>query len=717
MKGSTGFHLILRYQIDPAWESEARIDEIVAYCEEAGIGEIMLLLLAEELSTGHPTDAEWEEWIGLACRLRDRLAARGLTLSLNPWTTTYQVPRGRTLRKGQRFRLMVGETGKENDVTACPLCPEWQRYLCESFSKLAREVRPMAIWVEDDWRLHNHGPELGWGGCFCEAHLERFSKATGQTVTRQELVKAILQPGTPHPWRARWFDLSRETLLEPMEALRGAVHDANPDCQLGLMSSRPDQHSVEGRCWSALGRAVSGERPFLLRPHMEPYTEERAFRTTASVTRHTLACLSGPVAIYPELENSPRCGIYSKSARHTVWQMLEAAVLGAPGITINHFDNVGSGTSLDPKLGAHLRAAKPFLDALVPLGIDDRNAQGVQILFSPEVASHLHLPEIAGNSSGGIDAEALSRQMQLNPSGAGGAGFAGSMQSLVHPSLVWAETCAILGIAHRFTQTIEPGRGPILINGQTLRAFNDEAVLQLLSGFCVLDAAATRLLQERGFGNRLGVRVGAARKVEEGPFAYEQFFEENPACFGVASPRLTAQRIAGTFHELQPAGGAVVRAGLFSPGRKFLSPSTVDYANPAGGRVITLAYSMDGGAQFFMAYFNTFRRMFWQNLFLEDPRGGGLVMGPDGTRLYRHRIAGGTLVSVLNPTLDAIDGVILRCSDFGDVQGAWKLLGSNGLWSDLQISMQNGTLRLPVAIPHLRGVCLWNQDRATSNSS
>ena len=83
---------------------------------------------------------------------------------------------------------MVGETGAVNSISACPLCPNFQEYLCNIFSYLARQIQPVAIWVEDDWRLSNPDKELGWGGCFCNLHMERFAEKIGQVVTREQLV-------------------------------------------------------------------------------------------------------------------------------------------------------------------------------------------------------------------------------------------------------------------------------------------------------------------------------------------------------------------------------------------------------------------------------------------------------------------------------------------------------------------------------------------------
>ncbi len=288
------FRTILRYCVDPHFNPEARLAELVSFCREAKVEEVMLFIGAEELSTGFPGELELVAYLQLAVRARELLAQAGVALSLNPWFTLYCVPRGRRRGREHPFRAMVGENGAHSPIVACPLCEAWQGYLADAFARMAREVGPVAIWLEDDWRLHNHGGDLGWGGCFCEEHLRRFSKSArpgGPEVGRAELLAAILQPGPPHPWRRHWLQLSRKSLLTPLRRVAEAVRAASPETEGALMSSLPDQHALEGRDWQAFAETLGhGKGRFLLRPHLRPYTEEWMVRVPPSILRQTLAC-------------------------------------------------------------------------------------------------------------------------------------------------------------------------------------------------------------------------------------------------------------------------------------------------------------------------------------------------------------------------------------------------------------------------------------------
>ncbi len=653
MSPTPPFRYILRYLIDPTFHPEARIEELARFCQSAKVEEVMLFLGAEELSAGFPTEPELEAFTTLACRLRERLARDGVAISLNPWATTYHNCRGRALREGQPFRRMVGENGVQSSITVCPLCEAWQSYLCDSFARMAERIRPVAIWVEDDWRLKNHGPYLGWGGCFCEEHLRRFAQTVGEPVTRGQLLEAVLRPGPPHPWRGAWLDLSCETLRAPLERLSKAIRKAAPGTRVALMSSNPDAHAAEGRDWLAFQQAAGTQPAFLTRPTMGPYTQQHALECPPMLARLTVANLHGPLEVYPELENSPRCGPYTKSRAFSVWQMLQCAVIGSAGITINHYDMLGNGISLDPEYALGLAGAKPVLNALRALEVDDRNALGLSVLFSPQISRHRHLV-----AEGRRSPSALSQFSSL-----------------------WGFTTAILGIPSRFIREVAAGEGPVAVNEQTLRAFDDEALGHLLQRGLVLDACSVEVLIERGFGPRIGVAAARRQPLAEVAYAYEQVLMEGCGESGLPFPRMTAQRCAPWLLALEPAPGAEVLSEVRRADHASLWPGALFFQGPGGERVVSLAYPLEGRGQFFMGFFNIYRRRMMQQILLRcfpeatipcvaEPMAHGVVTP---TRE-------GLLFATLNPSDDAAPAVEWRVPRGAYAGGEWRSLETDGRW-------------------------------------
>lgn len=657
-----GFRYVLRYKIDPQWQAEDRIEELVRFCRASRIREVMLLSCAEELFPGHPTAEELDRYVDLGRRLKARLGEIGAELSLNPWSTTAHNGRGRRLRAGQDFTLMVGETGATAEITACPRDEAFAAYLCESFARLAGGIEPIAIWVEDDFRLHNHGDELGYGGCFCELCLGRFAALAGEeSVTREQVLSAVLREGDPHPWRQVWMRLCGETMTELAGRLAAAVREASPQTRLGLMCSNPAAHSVEGRDWDGFIEALGTEPAFLMRPCLSPYTETRPLESPPSAARETLSCVAGPREVYPELESSPRCGPYSKSRAFASLQCFAAAAYGSDGITINHYDMLGCGISLDPRFGEALAASRPRLDALVALGLDDRRAMGPAVFFDPHVAARLRLDPQDGPRDS---------LLSLRDRGAE----------------LFSTTLSILGVAHGFARPAEAAGRPVVCGGHSVETLDDEQVRRMLAGPVLLDAVAVQCLLRRGYGELLGLKGARRRPLAEAAYSYERIDGGRAADYGIDAPRMSAQRCSPWSLELLPAAGCEARTQVCGPDHRSLWPGLTLFENALGGRVSCLCWPVDDQRQFFMGYFNAFRRILMQSLLVE--------LAPDAPQAFVEEsplhayfledAAGRAVLFAHNTALDSASRVVFRISGRPLDVEALEALDGDGTWRALR---------------------------------
>jgi hypothetical protein len=184
-------------------------------------------------------------------------------------------------------------------------------------------IKPNVVWVEDDFRLHNHAP-LIWGGCFCEYHMEEYSKLAvklgakreGEKLTREEFVEGILKQGEVHPYRKVWLDISRKTMVDLAELLDDAVHKVSPATKVGLMSSSPSVHCAEGRDWDAVFKGLSGTNPPVSRPHLPSYSEvtsQNYLLGFSNVSRMTKAFL-------PNAASGGGYGAYLNTTRQEIIQ-------------------------------------------------------------------------------------------------------------------------------------------------------------------------------------------------------------------------------------------------------------------------------------------------------------------------------------------------------------------------------------------------------------
>ncbi|MHB9071442.1 MAG: hypothetical protein ACYC54_13880 [Sedimentisphaerales bacterium] len=674
------YRYILRYQIDPQFDADNRIDELLAFCKTSKTKEVMLIITAEELATGHPTIDELQPYVIIAKKLKSRLHSLNIDLSLNPWFTIGHVSRGRKLKPTQNFTLMVGETGANNGVTACPLCLNWQNHICTVFAYLAKEIMPTAIWIEDDWRLHNHDAILGWGGCFCNLHLERFAQATGERLNRQELLNCILAPGKPHPWRKIWIDICNQSLIEPAIKLKQAIKDISQSIRVGIMTSTPDNHSAEGRDWNHLQTILGDEYGFLIRPHLPPYTETTAIQNPPSVTRHTIANLNQYAEIYPELESSPRCGTYSRSSTFASWQCFHSVLYGSKGITINHFDMLGNGISLDNSFTDGMAQTKPLLDALLDLEITDSQSQGVNVLFSPKIAEYIH----------------SSNQLSFN--------------GICQDSTIWSKTLYTLAISHKFISVVDDNvKNIYAVSGQTLRCFSDEQVKRLLSAKVLLDASSIEILYERGFGELIGIDNINWQQQDSSGYSYETIQEDNPVVYGLAYPRMTAQRCSNRLLAMRLSNNAEIRSTIHHYNGEELFPGLSVFKNALGGTAVCLAYPLDGNSQFFMAFFNIYRRIFLQNLLFEIAPDSKFAVAENTVHIYRTMTKKGLLLAVINFSLDPVKEIIIRLPEKTYKTGNLSLLDTSGDWIRPKIKISNITfacIRFSHIISPMEWICV-----------
>jgi hypothetical protein len=703
MTKTDSFRIILRYGLDPFNGLAENLRQLETFIRESTIDEVMFLLMPEERSSGHPTEALSQPWCDAIREAQTMFSEYGVETSLNPWTTTYHAGRGRHLHQGQNFRLMVGETGATNGMSPCPLCETWQQYLIDYFVYLTREIEPVALWVEDDWRLHNHGGEMGYGGCFCQHCLERFAALTGEArVSREQVVAAVTSPGTPHPWRAHWLELAWQALSEPARKLTDALKAAKPDMRIGLMSSIPDVQSIEKRDWNGLMDIFTDpDEHYLIRPHMPPYTEEPPITTTPGYSRQTIALLDRNADIYPELENSPRCGPYSGTHLYSAWEMTNAICYGARGITINHFDNMGMNTYYDRGFGKALGKRRARFNALMELNLDDRKARGVKVLFSPDVAQHKWT---------GDTGSARGAKMYTGEDLSGLKHSGGSLQDLEANSVAWSKVFYILGISHGFTRSIDGEQDDIVaVSDQTLRCYSDEELRTLLGRNLILDLSSTEILVQRGFGALIGVESVSRIRLEESGYSLEEveasFFGELE---GGVKPRMCAQRCANPIGVLQYAPRVELLSTIRGAEFEAKFPGSGLFTNELGGTVYTTCYPLET-AQFYMAYFSRLRQEYWSKLLFKMGGRNQVIATGHPFHVHAHTIDNGISVVATNVIYDSADQVIVQLPA-SDVEGrAFQILEETN-WVDIhpkiRIEEDVATLVFDVEVPTLESAFL-----------
>ena len=490
---SQSFRYIFRFCCDPGFNDRAETEALLRLTEEAEIDDVCVFANVEELNTGHMTYDEQQIWLRLMTDLSRRLKERGITMSVNQWHSVMHADLGKALPTDQPFRRMTDPYGHEASLCVCPLCRNWQRYIGGLYAAYAR-LDASILWVEDDFRLHNHDP-LIWGGCFCEEHMRIYSEKAGKKLTREAFVAGILQTGEVHPYRKIWLDTARETMLSAARAIADAVRAVNPTVKIGLMSSVPQVHAAEGRDWSMLLRTLAAGRPPVCRVHLPAYQEMAPGAYLIRFNLVSMLCsafLPEDTEIYPELENYPY-SLFSKSRKFTRFQLISALPLKLMGMTIDLYDLNGNGIVTEDGYEAMLRQTKPFLNRMLASGAFGGKRLGVRVLVSPDSSYTLH-------TSKGQAMEELYPQ---------DAFFGGLLPAL--------------GIPAAYVTSPDLSGETVAVSGQVLRNYAPEQIVKLFENNTVLingDAAET--LTDMGLGYLAGIRALRWMRHNGGEYTYEE---------------------------------------------------------------------------------------------------------------------------------------------------------------------------------------------------
>lgn len=555
------------------WNFDAALDELIDFCRAYAVDEVILKCDTEEFSHGIPAVTWLQAYQPKLIQAREALTTAGVVYSLNPWVTQGHTDRGRDIRPiFPRMRMQVGHDGTETKAQACPICEEWRRVTGELWTLYA-ETHPHVIWVEDDIRTFNHLPVRL--GCFCAAHLHLFGERLGEPVTREELVAAILAPGAPHPWRQVWLDLQGDVMIDTVRFLQETVHHTSPETRMGLMSSGPDNHAMEGRRWSGYRDALAGSTPFYSRPPLGSYNEVslQGLYYTAHSIQQTRHCLPADTIEQSEVENWPFTQ-YSKSTTFTGLQMAVSYALGCEGCTLNLFDHIGTPLSDEAIWGEMLKQRKPFFHGLADRCQGKAPCGGVRLLHSERAGYAMYLPP------------------------------RGDFYHLAQDAASWHEPLKALGFPTTYDES------PVIaVTGQGLRAFSHEQITDVLSRGVLLDGVAADTLCKMGYADMIGVAIDRIIDKNELPgIAAEDWY--NPAFGGHEKQYMTmtlpdlggGARIA----VMQPFPGAIEISRLVDMEHQRLGSYVNLFVNALGGRIAVFPLVIEPGR--FLSMLNPIRK-------------------------------------------------------------------------------------------------------------
>lgn len=545
------FKYIFRFCCDPGFREASNFEALSRFVIEARIDDVLVFTNVEELNTGHTTEAEQNIYMGLLSRIKALVAPLGITLSINPWHTVMHADLGKNLRPDQNFRLMVDPLGHEATLCVCPLGEEWQNYIVSQYRRYA-ELQPKMLWVEDDFRFHNHDP-LVWGGCFCEEHMALYSELAGVKLDREAFLAGVLQTGDVHPYRKIWLDACRKTLNQLAAKIGKAVQDVSSETRVGLMSSAPHVHCAEGRDWAGILRGLSQGRAPVIRIHLPGYIEPTPsvyMQNFNSVSMLTRALVPEETEVYPELENFPYSR-FNKSLKFTRFQLLSAMPLNLAGITLDLYDLNGNGIVWSEGYQDLLRVTKEYLNLLTDRGVFRKPIGGVKVMVSPESSYTLH-----------------TRKGQ-------------SLEELYPQESFFAAWLSAFGIPFAYSVEHPIKNDVVAISGQFLRNLPKNKIEALFKdNFVILNGDSAEVLYQSGLGKLAGIRQISWMPHNQGCFTYEEVSNGKRYC-GMDKARVSAVICASDALKIEYEEGAEPITRLYNSFRQEAAPGLTVLRNQA----------------------------------------------------------------------------------------------------------------------------------------
>lgn len=653
----------LRIQIVPDDLAEERIESVAAFCVKYGFKNVMLFINAEEYNVGHMTKEEAAPWLSTMLRAKEKFTALGISVSLNPWMEIGHTDRCRALKAGQDFTLMEDYNGKKGTSIVCPLDENWRAYFADFYTYLLKTVRPEVVWVEDDFRLHNHG-DLEYGGCFCPLHMKKYNEKLGANYTREEFKDKLFGENADEAVKRAWLDVSRETMADTAEFIGKTVKRAGTGAKVGLMSSGVDSHCMEARDWNAVadGLAQGGEK--IHRIHLPCYVERTGKDYLFDFNRSPMAVrafLPEDASIYPELENGA-FSTFVKDARFLRFQLESALPLALSGMTYDIFDFVGNGAIEAFGYGEAVKSVTPYLNGVISQGIRFSDLTGVMIP---------------------VDERTVYNRKNI-------AGF----EDLRPDEFFAGAYLASFGIACRYTKAKRFENRIVALFGGAADNFTDEELSALFAdNFVLLEGGAALRIVARGLGALIGAKSAERIPYETTLLSYEQARGE---VGGVPKRRASSMGKAGDYVKIEYDFGAEVLSDVFENTGKYFGCGIVK-----GRNFLLNPYAMD---YFQGEQFNFLRVEILQSV-LKDCGREAVMSEREGVCCYRYKGAYGNALIVVNGTVENFAETELFIGDI-PVKEAYVVDRETGEKKRAAFEKRGGRLKVFTPLAYLSSVTI-----------
>lgn len=615
------------------------MEHIDEYCEdikkqcETGVSDCALFSMPLVPEGNPPTDKAGI-MVEQYKKYKEKLDAMGIRNGI-----LVQCSIGHGYRLGELFPFTQCENiidGKKEYI-CCPYDDDFCEFFKGVMSKLA-SAKPDVIMIDDDFRLLCRSG----AGCACPLHMAEFNRLAGTDMTREELLEILKKDDEESRHYTDIFvETQKASLLKAARAMREGIDAVDPSIP-GLTCGCGDNAEF----FDEIARIFAGKgNPVVVRLNCGNYltSSGRGFTGTFMRVAAQIAKLKGKADVFLDETDTCPQNRYSTSA-----QVLHARHVGAVLEGVNGAKHWITRAQYEPDSGKAYRkilAKNHGMYLALADIVSDLKWRGfrIPVLAEPyyDLTTPWWTPERGGWGTNLIERLGLPMYFSAENGGVG------------------------------------------CYEGAADRTLSDEAIKEILSGTVILASDTAKRLQDRGFGEYLGVEV---REWNGVPTSNEKLYINGNTC-----------PVQNNIMELVPLNDDVIVDSMVQNSKDRtnytpLFPGSTIYKNLLGGTIIVFAGTPVSEFNFTQPFAFLCESRKKQLIKMISEAGELPVYYPEDAEIYLRAADmpdGGLFCSVFNLGLDNLDEIPLVTEK--EVTSVQMML-PNGAWTECPFRKEDGKI-------------------------
>ena len=545
--------------------------------------------------------------------------------------------------------------------SSCPLDKTFREHFADCVALFARIAKPSFIITEDDYSIIASAPG---NGCFCDLHLDKFSKRMGKEYTREEL-SAVLSERTPSALEIikKWRELMKDTLVDFAREIRKKLDEVSPEIPVGYMQA--GCADAEGDCTYEICKALAGDKHIPFSRLYGTFYNGVTAQNIPTVTFHPIYCrqhIEGDFKFYHESDSFPTSRFFTSG---TEMRAIMATVYSAGfgGSTFQQLES--SDLPEETAYGKMFIREKKRFDGIIRKA-SECEMLGVEICYDP---------------------------------------FYNTLEAPHLPS--WIQPIALFGIPY----TTKESKAAFWDKKQA-RYCDDSTVKKYLSKVLFLDGEAARILCNRGYSEYIGVSAGdditvgklafdlAAEEIVREEFASDRYART----MGIASVFASGKEASAV--RLTPNNASTrIITEVVSSAHEIVSPGMTLYKNELGGTVIVMGMTIgESYSQSLLCYTRQrlFEKLISENcdeyVFVKNTPRIFTVMNQAKNADESGFIA---MLTLINLGCDTQNGILLHLPKKLEKAESILALTSDGEWKDVCFRRADDGVMIDVDLNYL----------------